>query len=154
GSVSRTGLSRSVGRINCALLPVVLALVLLPAIAFASPPDPSWIAGIYDGADGDDVVSLVDDTTAVGETTPPEILSSPSADVAPSSQGFVAPGLPVEHYVRGPPPSAHLVTYCRDMLSVIVSLHFPHMTYLNRAPLSSSACDSTSFVWMRCPTGS
>jgi hypothetical protein len=50
-----------------ALLPravAIVAMILLPAIAFASPPDPSWIAGIYDGADGDDIVSLVDDTVA------------------------------------------------------------------------------------------
>jgi hypothetical protein len=40
-------------------LPIIVALILLPAVAFASPPDPSWIAGIYDGADGDDIVSLV-----------------------------------------------------------------------------------------------
>jgi hypothetical protein len=45
-------------------LPIVLAVILLPVIAFASPPDPSWIAGIYDGADGDDVVNLVYDTAA------------------------------------------------------------------------------------------
>ena len=42
----------------------IVALILCPSIAFASPPDPSWIAGIYDGADGDDVVSLVYDTAA------------------------------------------------------------------------------------------
>src|SRR5215472_4131976 len=50
---------------SAALLPrtvAIVALILLPAIAFASPTDPSWIAGIYDGADGDDIVSLVDDT--------------------------------------------------------------------------------------------
>ena len=45
-------------------LPIVVALILLPTIAFASPPDPSWIAGIYDGADGDDIVSLVYETAA------------------------------------------------------------------------------------------
>ena len=45
-------------------LPIVLALILLPSIAFASPPDPSWIAGFYDGADGDEVVSLVYETSA------------------------------------------------------------------------------------------
>jgi hypothetical protein len=32
---------------------------ILPALAFASPPDPSWLAGIYDEADHDDVVVLV-----------------------------------------------------------------------------------------------
>ena len=54
---------RSMWRTILTLLPVAPALILLPAIAFASPPDPSWIAGIYDGADGDDIVSLVYDTS-------------------------------------------------------------------------------------------
>ena len=55
---------RSMGRALPALLPIIVAFILLPAIAFASPPDPSWIAGIYDGADGDDIVSLVYETAA------------------------------------------------------------------------------------------
>jgi hypothetical protein len=43
---------------------LVVGLVLtltsaLPALAHASPPDPSWIPGIYDDADFDDVVTLV-----------------------------------------------------------------------------------------------
>jgi len=44
------------------VLVVVLALfasATLPALAYASPPDPSWIEGIYDDADSDDVVVLV-----------------------------------------------------------------------------------------------
>src|SRR5262252_4098557 len=56
--------SRSVRQAIAAALPVVLALILLPPLAFASPPDPSWIAGFYDGADGDDIVSLVYETSA------------------------------------------------------------------------------------------
>jgi len=56
---------RSKNRVSSVLLSVVLALVLLPTIAFASPPDPSRIAGIYDGADGDDIVNLVYETSAV-----------------------------------------------------------------------------------------
>ena len=40
-------------------LPIAFTLVLLPAIAFASPPDPSWVRGIYDDADFDDVVCLI-----------------------------------------------------------------------------------------------
>lgn len=56
-----------------AALPVLLALILLPAIAFASPPDPSWIAGIYDGADGDDIVSLVYATSAANTAALPHI---------------------------------------------------------------------------------
>jgi hypothetical protein len=64
-----TVLSRSTNRVRSTLLSVVLALILLPAVAFASPPDPSWIAGIYDGADGDDIVSLVYETSATNAAT-------------------------------------------------------------------------------------
>jgi hypothetical protein len=53
---------------------VALALLLLLAIggltplAYASPPDPAWIRGIYDDADYDDVVDLV--TSAAAATAP------------------------------------------------------------------------------------
>jgi hypothetical protein len=43
---------------------VAMTLVLLPAIAFASLPDPVWIAGIYSLADGDDVVTLIAEQAA------------------------------------------------------------------------------------------
>ena len=59
-----TRLSPSTRRVKSTLLAVVLVRILLSVMAFASPPDPSWIAGIYDGADGDDIVMLVYETTA------------------------------------------------------------------------------------------
>ena len=58
-------LSVSLRRVIFTSLPIVVVLILLPAIAFASPPDPSWVAGIYDGADGDDIVTLVYETAGV-----------------------------------------------------------------------------------------
>jgi hypothetical protein len=50
-----------------ALLIALMAGLLagLSSLAYASPPDPSWIAGIYDDADFDDVVGLVTSATAV-----------------------------------------------------------------------------------------
>jgi len=52
-------------RLSVALLPaLLLALILLTPLAYESPPDPSWVSGIYDGADYDDVVILI--TSAVG----------------------------------------------------------------------------------------
>jgi hypothetical protein len=48
-------------------LPAVLILAapaLLVVLAYASPPDPSWISGIYDDADYDDIVTLVTSATA------------------------------------------------------------------------------------------
>src|SRR5499433_1870313 len=65
--------SRSMWRALFILLPIAPALILLPAIAFASPPAPSWIAGIYDGADGDDIVSLVYETSAAKTAAPSHV---------------------------------------------------------------------------------
>src|SRR5215813_5678418 len=66
-------LSFSVPRAIFTSLPIIVALILLPAIAFASPPDPSWIGGIYDAADGDDIVSLVYETSAASATAPSHV---------------------------------------------------------------------------------
>jgi hypothetical protein len=47
---------------------LVLVLGTLPPLAHASLPDPSWISGIYDGADYDDIVVLV--AFATGTVSP------------------------------------------------------------------------------------
>ena len=48
------------------LLPLLLLmLAALPVMAYASPPDPSWISGLYDDGDFDDVVVLVTTGTAI-----------------------------------------------------------------------------------------
>jgi hypothetical protein len=43
-----------------------LLVATLPALAHASPPDPTWIGGIYDGADLDDAVLAATSTDAAG----------------------------------------------------------------------------------------
>jgi len=44
---------------------VLLACLVAPsALAHASPPDPVWLPGIYDGADHDDEVALLTDIQA------------------------------------------------------------------------------------------
>jgi len=68
--------SRARWRTISTLLPVV-ALILLPAIAFASPPDPSWIAGIFDGGDGDDIVTLLYETAAADTAVRPHVAPLP-----------------------------------------------------------------------------
>jgi len=47
---------------------ILATQAILPTLAHASPPDPSWIPGIYDGADYDDVVLLV--SSGAGSVTP------------------------------------------------------------------------------------
>jgi hypothetical protein len=82
------------------LSPIVLALVLvalmltLTPLAYADPPDPTWIPGLWDDDDFDDVVNYV--TSAAGlvhgpvtcELRPvalPAVLRLPPADAAVAS---------------------------------------------------------------------
>ena len=48
---------------------LLLAPVALPGLAHASPPDPTWIQGIYDDDDGDSIVTLV--TSGTGHVPAP-----------------------------------------------------------------------------------
>ena len=51
-----------------AVLVLLGPVIGLTALAYASPLDPSWIQGIYDGADADDVIFLL--TSEAGGVTP------------------------------------------------------------------------------------
>src|SRR5215472_4056130 len=111
-------LSFSLRRAIFTSLPVVMVLILLPAIAFASPPDQLWIAGIYDGADGDESVTLVYETAGV-EATPTRsvplltrsseilLVSSPSSAhspaACPSTRGPPVAQDPMSYSVRSCP---------------------------------------------------
>jgi len=87
-------------RVSCAVLPVVLAVIVLPAVAFASPPDPSWIAGIYDGADGDDIVSLIYETSAASTAVPSQV--GPLPCLLEMYLDDIARYVPDRHFTRGP----------------------------------------------------
>ena len=68
---------------------LVLAVGLaLPVLAHASPPDPSWIPGVYDDADFDDVVTrIVSGTGSVG----PGILDALDVALRPAERLRPAP---------------------------------------------------------------
>jgi hypothetical protein len=59
---------------------LVLAALVAPALAAANVPDLTWIAGVYDGGDGDEILALVWDGTPAVVVTPP-VLSAPSSAV-------------------------------------------------------------------------
>lgn len=89
------------------LLLLVLAMAGLPPLAHASVPDPSWIAGIYDNADGDDVVALV--TAASGDVGPRIAADAPilrALDrLAPAADSAVPDRAVRSDSPRGPPLS-------------------------------------------------
>ena len=88
------------------ILPIALALVVLPAIVLGSPPDSSWVVGIYDRADGDEIVTLVAESAAA----PSPLLAQlpPPLRLCERIPGL---GLVIIHrlstglYTRGPPPT-------------------------------------------------
>jgi len=81
-------------------------LLVLVAMGYASPPDPSWIAGVYDAADLDDVVVLVTSGSAaagalvVHDVRPGWIFV---ASPVRTGEGAASAGAPSHESVRAPP---------------------------------------------------
>ena len=86
---------------------VLIGLMLsLDAAAHASPPDETWIAGVYDNADFDDVVRAITSSVAslqlpVG--APPTRRECPAAVVLRSDDRTHDPGAGCSNHVRPPP---------------------------------------------------
>jgi len=125
--------SRSMWRAIFTALPVVLSLILLQAIAFASPPDPSWVAGIYDGADGDDIVSLVCETSGASAPTPWHVGLLPC--LSEISLESIIRSVPGNRFTRG--PRAPPVLRPPEFSSVFNSL--PPPALLTEAPVTHLA---------------
>ena len=70
------------------LLPLIflVGFVVITALAYASPQDPTWIAGLYDAADYDDEIGLLTDTyrhpNPAGEPCRPVAIGAMSAVLA------------------------------------------------------------------------
>jgi hypothetical protein len=62
------------------VLVVFGCLAVLVPLAYASPADPLWIAGIYDAADNDDVVVAAASLESLAQEAP--LVVSPVANVA------------------------------------------------------------------------
>ena len=86
-----------------AVLTVALVVVLRP-LAQASPADPTWIAGFYDGADFDDVVYHVLTSSGV-DVTGLAVRPVPHAPdlIVPEGPGPTAAGHDSSLFSRGPP---------------------------------------------------
>ena len=85
-------------------LSTIVALMVLLVVSFASPPDPSWSAGFYDGADGDDVITLVYEIAAVDLVAPPQVAllrCLPEVSLDGIVRGL--PGCCFTHGPRSPP---------------------------------------------------
>src|SRR5262249_5438785 len=68
------------------VLALVLILCAITPLADSSPPDPLWIAGIYDAADQDEIVGLVTSTTAAANPLTGESLRLPIVFIASTAE--------------------------------------------------------------------
>ena len=73
---------------------LVVALFTLTSLCYASPPDQTWIAGLYDDADHDDVVLAVLDTIAVPAAVAPQVFALAPVHEAPCAGRRAAPDTP------------------------------------------------------------
>ena len=76
---------RSLGWAKLLILLLAASLVTLTPLAYAGPPDPTWVLGVWDDDDFDDVVGYVTSATALPQAPVtcerhipcPEVLKSP-----------------------------------------------------------------------------
>jgi hypothetical protein len=59
---------------RAAILIALAVLLLAPIAGAAMVPDPTWIAGLYDGADADEILLLIWDGTPAVVAAPPALL--------------------------------------------------------------------------------
>jgi len=91
----------------CAFGLLLVAVALVP-LAYASPPDPVWIAGIYDCADLDDTIeAIISAIWLVGDSSVLSMLAGPTGRaVAHVQPPPVIPAVFSPFQIRSPPPTA------------------------------------------------
>ena len=99
-----------------AVPPLILlsGLVVIIPLAYAGPPDPTWIPGIYDDADYDDVVWLVTDgTTGAGTGQwPAPVADGPGTCEGLPDRDLIPTGTQCAEMNRGPPPLEASTVLC------------------------------------------
>jgi hypothetical protein len=85
---------------------LVLAALLAPMLAAANVPDPTWIPGMYDGGDADEILALVWDGTPAVAADSPALLEPDAVVLVPSPPVVSAPPRLARAAVSRAPPLA------------------------------------------------
>ena len=86
---------------------VAMVLGLIPFLAAASPPDPAWLRGIYDAADGDEIVTLIgDQPSSHGVAGYANCLPPPLPQALHQTEPSTAQAFSKQRLTRGPPPGS------------------------------------------------
>jgi hypothetical protein len=83
---------------------VLASIAALPAMAHASPPDPIWVAGVYDDGDQDDLIALAAWATgAIGASLDVHLTLLPVEGLPAVAGRASAVGAPCPVRSRAPP---------------------------------------------------
>ncbi|HXJ82964.1 MAG TPA: hypothetical protein VMS64_30275 [Candidatus Methylomirabilis sp.] len=85
---------------------IALIIVSLTPLAYASPPDPSWIRGLYDGGDFDDVVVMLTGGSGIIDPFPlidVRPVLAVTGTVLQADAGFAPTRTLSTNLARGPP---------------------------------------------------
>src|SRR5262245_61691640 len=85
---------------------LVLLMIAPVTLAHASPPDPTWVAGVYDQADFDDVVGLLAAALEATESTAAPKAGAcfiPAPTLCPATVAYVASAPAYSPPLRAPP---------------------------------------------------
>jgi hypothetical protein len=88
------------------LFVVLLVVGTLRPLAHATPPDPTYVPGLYDDGDYDDVVVLASSTPCVLDGTPPAsppVAFLPCATIVPHRTVLPVASIGDASLTRGPP---------------------------------------------------
>jgi len=87
---------------------VVAVLAALPALAYSDPPDPTWVAGIWDDDDFDNVVDADTNTMVGADPGPASVLQiDPSwSSLSPSGVSRSLGLRPLDWFEGRAPPAA------------------------------------------------
>ncbi|HEY7039880.1 MAG TPA: hypothetical protein VID28_13535 [Methylomirabilota bacterium] len=80
-------------------------LFALTPLAQATPQDPTWIAGIYDGADYDDVVFLITTDGGVAPSVPCQVFRGVEVAAMPARAVALIPTAPPSTLQSRAPPA-------------------------------------------------
>ena len=88
------------------VLGLTLVALLAPIGAAAMVPDPTWVPGMYDGGDADEILALVWDGTPAVAADPPALLEPDAVVFVPSAPVISAPPRLARAAVSRAPPLA------------------------------------------------
>jgi len=98
-------------------------LTALVPLAYGSPPDPTWVSGIYDNADYDDVVGLVTDGAGVNNCQAQPTVGEGTARYVLHGEWSTAPSWsPTDQLSRGPPIDSQRAFARAQVVSSFASL--------------------------------